>query len=89
VCSVPSEVPAADRARWLAEVSIALDEAQLALKKLSLVEDDYDLARGLHVSIEAARLEVQSLRLSRSIKPREQIDPERTEPLSWVDRRIA
>jgi hypothetical protein len=79
VSSVPTQLPAASRARWLADVSRALDDARLILTSLSLVEEDYGLAMDLHVRIEAARFEVRSLRLSRSLQPSEEISPNWTE----------
>jgi hypothetical protein len=38
----------------------------------------------LHLRIEAARFEVQSLRLSRSLNPRPQSGPKRTESPLWM-----
>jgi hypothetical protein len=78
MCSVPIEVPAVERARWLAELSDALDDAQRLFRRF----DVGDLPRAelieLYMRIEGARLEVQSLRLSRSLRSRGPIDPERT-----------
>lgn len=70
MCSVPTDVPAAERARWLANISEALDAARDALVVLDLKTEERELGRELYLSIEAARLEVRSLRLSRSIRPR-------------------
>ena len=67
---VPTDVRAADRARWLANISEALDAARDALVVLDLKTEERELGRELYLSIEAARLEVRSLRLSRSIRPR-------------------
>lgn len=78
MCSVPTEVPAAARARWLAELSQALDEAHQVLVKLQLSADGRPDAMELFARIEAAKLEVQSLRLSRSLNPRKENDPNRT-----------
>src|SRR6478672_10489876 len=78
VCSVPTEVPAAERARWLAELSEALDQAHRILVELRPSLDRRSEALELFLRIEAARLEVQSLRLSRSLNPRSQNEPERT-----------
>ena len=75
VSSVPTQVPAAERARWLTDVSNALDEARHVLTNLSLADEDYGLAIDLHVRIEAALFEVRSLRLSRSLQPRDEISP--------------
>ena len=83
VCSVPAEVPAAERARWLAEVSEALNEAHRLLMGLTVTGDRRAEAQELYLRIEAARLEVQSLRLSRSLHPREENGPERINSRPW------
>lgn len=83
VCSVPTEVSAAERARWLAELSDALNEAHRILTRLDLPQDHHDEACELHLRIEAARLEVQSLRLSRSLNPRKEIGSQRIELPPW------
>lgn len=70
MCSVPSDVTASERARWLAEIAEALDDARDALVVMKLKEDERATARDLYLSIEAARMEVRSLRLSRSVSPR-------------------
>lgn len=70
MCSVPIDSPAATRAQWLAELSDALDDAQQLLMELELSRDQQALAVETFLRIEAARLEVQSLRLSRSLSPR-------------------
>lgn len=89
MCSVPTEVPAAERARWLAEVSEALNEAHRILSQLHLSQEDEATARELYLRIQAARLEVQSLRLSRSLNPREETDPRWTGPAPWLPRQSA
>lgn len=89
MCSVPTEVPAAERARWLAEISEALNDAHRVLGQLQLSEEDEAEARELHLRIQAARFEVQSLRLSRSLNPREESDPKWTEPAPWLPRQSA
>jgi hypothetical protein len=81
--SVPTEVPAADRAGWLAEVADALEQAHRLLFELDLENDATSDALDLYVRIEAARLEVQALRLSRSITPRARTDPNWTNLPAW------
>jgi hypothetical protein len=76
VCSVPTEVAAAGRARWLAELSDALLEAQQLLFRLDLSGSSRSTAADLYQMIEAARLEVRSLRASRSFNPRDEKRPE-------------
>jgi hypothetical protein len=82
VYGVPSELPATLRARWLAELSEALDDARQLLPRLPL-SDQRTLVEELFLRIEAVRLEVQSLRLSRSLNPREQSEPEWTFSAPW------
>ena len=79
MCSVPIEPPAARRAQWLAELSDALDDAQQLLRNMEVARDQHALAVETFLRIEAARLEVQSLRLSRSLNPRGPACPERSE----------
>lgn len=82
--SVPTEAPAAGKARWLADLAAALDEAQRLLLELGLHDDDAAEARDVCVRIEAARREVQSLRLSRSIAARIEPDPEWSNFIPWA-----
>jgi hypothetical protein len=81
--SVPTEVPAPDRARWLAEVADALDQAHRLLVELDVQNDATADALELHLRIEAARLEVQSLRLSRSVAPRRRSEPNWINQSAW------
>lgn len=81
--SVPTEVPAPDRAHWLAEVADALDQAHRLLVELDVQNDGTADALELHLRIEAARLEVQSLRLSRSVAPRPRSEPNWTSLSAW------
>jgi len=76
VCSVPTEVPVTERARWLAEVAQALNDAQALVTRLDLSGARQAETVELYLRIEAARLEVQSLRLSRSVQPRQEFGPE-------------
>jgi len=84
VCSVPTPAPAAERSRWLAELSEALGEAQRLIARLELTGEQHLLAREVHLRIEAARYEVQSLRLSRSPQPPSQSGPEWMQSLPWA-----
>lgn len=78
VCSVPTEVAAANRARWLAELSEALCEAQQLLFRLDLTGSSRSTSAELYQMIEAARLEVRSLSVSRSIKAHDENHPKWT-----------
>jgi hypothetical protein len=85
--SVPSEEPAAERARWLAELSEALNAAHQLLIGLDIRDDRRLELRQLYLRIEAARLEVQALRLSRSLGARLENGPVRIESLPWPKNR--
>ena len=80
VCSRPIEVPAAARARWLAEVAESLEQAEILLNRLK--HDGYPPANlvDLSMSIEAAKREVGSLRMNR---PPRIDDPKWTKLPPW------
>jgi len=80
---VPAEMAAAERARWLADLADALNQAHQLLVTLDLDAERRLEARELHWRIEAARLEVQSLRLSRSVTQRPEKAPEWIDSLPW------
>lgn len=79
---VPTEVTAAQRARWLAELSHALEEAQRLIWRLSeegvSAADTLDLAARL----ETARAEVRSLRLGRTTQESSELNPK------WIDQAL-
>ena len=77
-----------ERARWLAEVAQALNEAQSLVTRLNQGVADQPEGAELYLRIEAARLEVQSLRLSRSLQPRQEFGPEWTGMQPWIPTRI-
>jgi hypothetical protein len=58
------EVLAAERARWLAEISVALSEARQLVKELGAAEGRFE-ALELYAQIEALRLEVEAMRVRR------------------------
>ncbi len=80
---VSPELPGAGRAQWLAELSEALDQAHKLMWKLGIGEGGGPAAMELYLRVEAARLEVQALRLGRRYQMAEDIDPQWTEPLPW------
>jgi hypothetical protein len=84
VCSVPTEVPGAERAKWLAELAEALNEAHDLVTNIDLGGGEKAEVLELYIRIEAARLEVQSLRLSRSFEPRRDFGPEWTRLQPWL-----
>ena len=81
VSSTPVEVPAAARARWLAELSGALEDATDVLRELPLVAEHSSTVVELQMRIRVARAAVDSLRLGR--EAREQLGPRRTNLIPW------
>ncbi|HEY7006061.1 MAG TPA: hypothetical protein VH392_06200 [Sphingomicrobium sp.] len=79
---VSNEDAAARRARWLAELASALDDARQLVKQLGAGEDRIE-AIELYARIEAVRLEVQAIRIRRSSGDRENVDPEWTKDIPW------
>jgi len=79
---LPNADSAAQRARWLAELAEALNEARRVVKQLAIEEIRFD-ALEVAAQIEAARFEVQSLRLRRSIGGRQDFGPEWSEDIPW------
>jgi hypothetical protein len=83
-------VTAAQRARWLAELSDALHDAQQLIWRFT---DDRNLeALDLLKRIEAARAQMQSLQLGRARRAADDFYPEWTNSLPWdcpaEDRRL-
>ena len=67
--STPVDIPAVARARWLADVAETLDQAKDLLDRLKLARTDAALAVELAMRIEAAKHQVDSLRMSRLRRP--------------------
>jgi hypothetical protein len=82
VVQVPSEASAAQRARWLSELSDALEEARRVIGQLSAADGQINAAE-LNARIDAIRLEVQALRLRRNPQPERDSDPEWTKDFPW------
>jgi hypothetical protein len=59
------QASSADRARWLAELAEAIDQAQRVAWALGIAEGDDTEARELYGRLESARAEVESLRHGR------------------------
>jgi hypothetical protein len=76
-------VPAVERARWLAELSEALGDACNLVTRLQPRGGQRAEMLELYLRIEAARFEVESLRLSRSLQPRPDVAPEWTGFVPW------
>jgi len=83
VCSVPVEEPAAARAIWLAQLEEALKDAQRLLQQIPLTQQQQSSAQEVHLRIQAARLEVQALRLSRSHDLPGKVRPDWTGTSPW------
>jgi acyl-CoA reductase-like NAD-dependent aldehyde dehydrogenase len=81
-------VPPAERAKWLAELAEALNAAHELLYRLPVADAERGLANELYLRIEGARLEVQSLRLSRSLNARQENRPEWIEWGPWLQRDV-
>ena len=75
--STPVEIPAAVRARWLAELASALEQAEHLLKRLAVGGRHDRIMLELELRIGAARCELESLRTSRP--PRAESSPR------WID----
>lgn len=76
---VPTELSVAERARWLAELADALEQAQQLMWNLGAEEKQAGEAFDLYARLEAARTEVQALQLSRLANARANPDP------NWMD----
>jgi hypothetical protein len=79
---VPTIVSATERARWLAELAAAVDEAQLLLWRLGVLEGDNADARELYGRLDATRNEIDCLRGVQELA-REAIDPNWMKLLRW------
>jgi hypothetical protein len=79
---VSSESFAAERARWLAELSDALDEARGLAKAMGAAEGRVEAVE-LYARIEAVRLEVQMMRLRGNGARLTDFDPEWSQMLPW------
>lgn len=78
---MPGEDSAARRARWLAELAEALDEARELLKQLG--EHNGPEAAALGERIEAAQLQVEGMRLRRIAGGGQGFGPEWTQNIPW------
>ena len=78
---VSNEHTAAQRARWLAELSDALDEAHLLINQLRDTQGSIE-ATELCARIEAAKFEVQAMRIKRSGGGAD-FGPEWTKGIPW------
>jgi hypothetical protein len=79
---VPNEHCAANRARWLAELAEALDEASALVRELGSSARAAETAE-LCTRIAAVRVQVEAMRVSRRSGGREDFDPEWSKDLPW------
>ena len=82
---VQKEDSATARARWLAELSDALDAARTLVCDLELGDERIDAAN-LHSRIEALRGQVLAMRLKRSAGGGQEFGPEWSEGIPWKRR---
>lgn len=80
---MPIEISAVERSSWLAELAEALEQAQKLAWHLGVNHDRGADVMALYGQLEAARLEVQALRLKRGNRVRNNVDPEWPELLPW------
>jgi hypothetical protein len=78
---MPAELTAAHRARWLAELADALEQAQKLSWRIGSSDAGNAEAMELYARLEAARVEVQSLRLGGFKVAGPQEEPDWTELL--------
>ncbi len=71
---VPILISATERARWLAELAAAVDDAQVLLWRIGVLEGDNSDAKELYGRLEATRAEIESLRGLQDLA-RDAIDP--------------
>lgn len=76
---------AAERSRWLAELAVAIRDAQRLARVLG-VDDDRGPASDLYVRLESVRLEVEALRRGSWAPRPTEIDPRWIKPFPWERR---
>jgi len=82
VIRVPNEGSAAARARWLAEVAEALEEARQVMKQLGAATGGIEMVH-LYDRIDALAVDVESARRMRSTRPPAQLHPEWAKNVPW------
>ena len=76
---------AAERSRWLAELAVAIRDAQRLARVLG-VDADSGPASELYARLESVRLEVEALRRSSWAPRPTEIDPQWIKPCPWERR---
>jgi len=77
---------AAERARWLAELAAAVDEAQRIARTLSVSRGGCAEAEDLYGRLDAVRIEIEDLRRGGWGARATQIDPRWTSLFPWTRR---
>lgn len=80
---VSRDLSAAERARWLAELSEVLDEAHKLASELGLARMDGAEAMELRMRLTAARTQVRGLQLGRPEDRSDEADPKWSIPPVW------
>lgn len=80
---MPTDAAAAERARWLAELSDALEEAQWLLWNLVPAGSEIADALDLSARLEAAQAQVRSLRLGRNTEEFGISHPQSSNVMPW------
>lgn len=75
-------ISVAERARWLAELAAAVDEAQVLLWRIGVLEGDNPDAKELYGRLEGARAEIECLRGVRELG-RDKLDPDWMNLFPW------
>jgi hypothetical protein len=83
VIRVPTDVSAAERARWLAELAQVLQEAQKLASQLAVAQGRKSEALDVCARLEAAYAEVQRLRRGRMSASEKNIDLNWSKHLPW------
>ena len=78
-----NEATATERARWLAELAIAVEQAQRLAWRLGVSEGDDPDAKSLYARLEAVRTEVESLRRGGWAGEHQELDPFWMQFLPW------
>ena len=78
-----NDATATERARWLAELAIAVEQAQKLAWRLGVSEGDDPDAQSLYAQLEMVRGEVESLRRGGWAGEHQELDPFWMKLLPW------
>jgi hypothetical protein len=78
-----SEVVVSDRARWLAELAVAIEQAQKVAWRLGVTEGQDPEALDLYAQLESAREEIEVLRCGGWSGEQQPLDPFWIKFLPW------